>query len=180
VEEVGRSVGLLRAACDVGRVPPPGGRNQTNVGSRRVRAPGLHGVSSPLLRSKLFAELEGGHSGYFAEAAGEVALVVEAGGDGDAADGFVGGTQQALSFLDAEREDVLHRRETKQSTKPKAEKILLGIDAHLTKYVVARQFDGATPQPAQRFEEEALLKWVQKQLRLGHNEWTSLGNPATG
>jgi len=66
----------------------------------------------------------------------------------------------------------MQKKNTNQSKKPKAEKILLGIDAHLTKYVVARQFDGATPQPAQRFEQEALLKWAQKQLRLGHEVWS--------
>ena len=39
----------------------------------------------------------------------------------------------------------------------KAEVIYLGIDAHLEKYVVVRQFDALTPQPAQSFRKEATL-----------------------
>ena len=66
----------------------------------------------------------------------------------------------------------MQNKNTKEVTQAKAEKILLGIDAHLAKYVVARQFDGATPQPAQRFSEEAALKFAAKQLRLGNEVWS--------
>ena len=48
----------------------------------------------------------------------------------------------------------------------KAEVIYIGIDAHLEKYVVVRQIDGLTPQPAQSFrKQERLLEWVAKQQR---------------
>ena len=48
----------------------------------------------------------------------------------------------------------------------KAEVIYLGIDAHLEKYVVIRQFDALTPQPAQSFRKEATLcNWVIKQQK---------------
>ena len=44
--------------------------------------------------------------------------------------------------------------------------VYLGIDAHLEKYVVVRQFDGLSPQPAQTFrKEETFLNWVQKQQK---------------
>lgn len=44
--------------------------------------------------------------------------------------------------------------------------IKLGIDVHLDRYVVVRQIDGGTPQPAQRFSPAEFLKWAQKQTRL--------------
>jgi len=48
----------------------------------------------------------------------------------------------------------------------KAEVIYLGIDAHLEKYVVVRQLDALTPQPAQSFRKEATLcNWVVKQQK---------------
>ncbi len=43
--------------------------------------------------------------------------------------------------------------------------IKLGIDAHAKWYYVARQFDGATPQPVQKMTFEALLRFVAKQQR---------------
>jgi hypothetical protein len=44
--------------------------------------------------------------------------------------------------------------------------IKLGIDAHAKWYYVARQLDGATPQPVQKMTFEALLRFVAKQQDL--------------
>ena len=54
----------------------------------------------------------------------------------------------------------------------KAEKIKLGIDVHLDRYVVVRIVDGQAPQPAQRFEPAAFLKWIEKQLQLAGKVFT--------
>ena len=55
---------------------------------------------------------------------------------------------------------------TKSEITPKAKVIYLGIDAHLEKYVVVRQLDGLSPQPAQTFRSDnALLLWVAKQQK---------------
>jgi hypothetical protein len=40
------------------------------------------------------------------------------------------------------------------------ESIKLGIDAHAKWYYVARQLDGATPQPVQKMDFEGLLHFV--------------------
>lgn len=47
-----------------------------------------------------------------------------------------------------------------------ADRILLGADVHRRQYVVSRQIDGSTPQPAQRFTPEAFIPWVAKQQLL--------------
>ena len=44
--------------------------------------------------------------------------------------------------------------------------IKLGIDAHSKWYYVARQLDGATPQPVQKMELDGLLHFVAKQQKL--------------
>ena len=44
--------------------------------------------------------------------------------------------------------------------------IKLGIDAHAKWYYVARQLDGATPQPVQKMELDGLLHFVAKQQKL--------------
>jgi len=44
--------------------------------------------------------------------------------------------------------------------------IKLGIDAHSKWYYVARQLDGATPQPVQKMEIDGLLHFVAKQQNL--------------
>ena len=44
--------------------------------------------------------------------------------------------------------------------------IKLGIDAHAKWYYVARQLDGATPQPVQKMDLDDLLHFVAKQQRL--------------
>ena len=44
--------------------------------------------------------------------------------------------------------------------------IKLGIDAHAKWYYVARQLDGATPQPVQKMDLDGLLHFVAKQQRL--------------
>ena len=46
------------------------------------------------------------------------------------------------------------------------ETIKLGIDAHSKWYYVARQLDGATPQPVQKMELDGLLHFVAKQQKL--------------
>ena len=53
------------------------------------------------------------------------------------------------------------------AAKPKAHQVIkLGIDVHLERYVVVRQFDGGVPQPAQSFSPEEFMKWAQKQPEL--------------
>jgi transposase len=47
---------------------------------------------------------------------------------------------------------------------PLALAIKLGIDVHADSYVVVRQVDQATPQPAQRFTLEGLLGFVRRQV----------------
>jgi transposase len=44
----------------------------------------------------------------------------------------------------------------------------LGIDTHAASIMVARQLDGAAPQPAQRFSVEAFLGWIKKQVEAGY------------
>ena len=48
----------------------------------------------------------------------------------------------------------------------KAHALKLGIDVHADRYVVVRQIDGNTPQPAQTFPPAAFLAWVQTQFAL--------------
>ncbi len=50
--------------------------------------------------------------------------------------------------------------------------IKLGIDVHGQRYVVVRQIDGATPQPAQAFAPAEFLRWVAKQKELAENVYT--------
>jgi transposase len=50
--------------------------------------------------------------------------------------------------------------------------IKLGIDVHLERYVVVRQIDGATPQPAQTFSPAQFLEWVKKQTELGEKVYS--------
>ena len=50
--------------------------------------------------------------------------------------------------------------------------IKLGIDAHATWFYVARQLDGATPQPVQKMTFDGLLSFVAKQQRLGAKVYT--------
>ena len=49
---------------------------------------------------------------------------------------------------------------------PRYECIKLGIDWHARQYRVARIIDNAAPEPAQRFEPEAFLRWAQQQREL--------------
>ncbi len=51
-----------------------------------------------------------------------------------------------------------------QSAKPHRV-IKLGVDVHWREYVVVRQIDGTSPQPAQRFAPEAFVAWVAKQVQ---------------
>lgn len=62
-------------------------------------------------------------------------------------------------------EDFQDRGE--QVSVKKANAIKLGIDIHARQYVVVRQIDHATPQPAQRFTPEEFMKWVARQQQLG-------------
>ena len=50
--------------------------------------------------------------------------------------------------------------------------IKLGIDAHAKWYYVARQLDGATPQPVQKMEIDGLLHFVAKQQGLAREVHT--------
>ena len=54
----------------------------------------------------------------------------------------------------------------KTETSKSYDTIKLGIDAHAKWYYVARQLDGATPQPVQKMTFDALLRFVAKQQDL--------------
>src|SRR5882762_8026955 len=64
-----------------------------------------------------------------------------------------------------------HHRSTTTQTAVKAKCIKLGIDVHANSYRVVRQFDHATPQPAQKFTSKDFLVWAKKQLALGEALW---------
>ena len=58
-------------------------------------------------------------------------------------------------------------------TQPKAYRVIkLGIDVHAARYVVVRQLDGATPQPAQGFSPEQFVAWAKKQTELAQKVYT--------
>ncbi len=57
------------------------------------------------------------------------------------------------------------------STEPPAT-IKLGIDAHAKWYYVARQVDGATPQPVQKMTFDGLLHFIAKQQRIAGEVFT--------
>ena len=50
--------------------------------------------------------------------------------------------------------------------------VLLGLDVHLKQITVVRQIDHSLPQPAQRFDQDRLLAWVEKMLGQGAEVWT--------
>jgi len=50
--------------------------------------------------------------------------------------------------------------------------IKLGLDIHADHYAVARQVDGATPQPPQKFTPPSFLEWAAKQLELAQEVWS--------
>jgi hypothetical protein len=52
------------------------------------------------------------------------------------------------------------------------ESIKLGIDAHAKWYYVARQLDGATPQPVQKMDFEGLQHFVARQKRMAREVHT--------
>lgn len=52
------------------------------------------------------------------------------------------------------------------------ESIKLGIDAQAKWYYVARQSDGATPQPVQKMDYEGLLHFVARQKRMAREVHT--------
>ena len=57
--------------------------------------------------------------------------------------------------------------------RPKAYRVIkLGINVHAGRYVVVRQIDGATPQPAQGFAPEQFPAWAQKQTELADQVYT--------
>lgn len=56
--------------------------------------------------------------------------------------------------------------EKKAESSRSYETIKLGIDAHAKWYYVARQLDGATPQPVQKMDLDGLLHFVAKQQKL--------------
>ena len=57
--------------------------------------------------------------------------------------------------------------------------IKLGIDAHAKWYYVARQLDGATPQPVQKMDLDGLLHFVAKQQRLANPLFPALRSRPT-
>lgn len=65
-----------------------------------------------------------------------------------------------------------HTNDTQTSTAIKAKRIKLGIDVHADWYVVVRQVDHATPQPAQKYTPEGFLKFVEKQLEQAEEVYT--------
>ena len=60
----------------------------------------------------------------------------------------------------------------KTTTTKSYDTIKLGIDAHAKWYYVARQLDGATPQPVQKMDLDGLLHFVAKQQRLAREVHT--------
>jgi transposase len=65
-----------------------------------------------------------------------------------------------------------HTVPTQTSTARKAKRITLGVDVHADTFVVVRQFDHATPQPAQKFTPEGFLKFVDKQFTLAEEVYS--------
>jgi hypothetical protein len=59
-----------------------------------------------------------------------------------------------------------------QALTPKAQAVKLGIDVHADRYVVVRQLDGNTPQPAQTFSPAAFLARVKQQFSLAQRVYT--------
>jgi transposase len=59
-----------------------------------------------------------------------------------------------------------------EAAAPKAKTIKLGVDVHLSLYVVVRVIDGGTPQPPQRFKPLDFLVWCARQLTLAEKVFT--------
>lgn len=59
-----------------------------------------------------------------------------------------------------------------QAPTVKAQALKLGLNVHADRYVVVRQMDGNTPQPAQTFTPAAFLAWVRTQLPLAERVYT--------
>jgi transposase len=59
-----------------------------------------------------------------------------------------------------------------QAPTPKAQALKLGLDVHADRYVVCRQIDGNTPQPAQTFDPATFLEWVSKQFTLAERVYS--------
>ena len=59
-----------------------------------------------------------------------------------------------------------------QAPPVKAQALKLGLDVHADRYVVVRQMDGNTPQPAQTFTPAAFLAWVKTQFALAERVYT--------
>jgi len=53
---------------------------------------------------------------------------------------------------------------SKQDVQKKCEQVKIGIDVHASFAMVTRQFDDSKPQPAQRFQNVDLVKWIEKQF----------------
>jgi len=64
------------------------------------------------------------------------------------------------------------RRPTYRLAQPAPSDHQLGIDAHLERYVVARQIDGGAPQPSQRFSPAQFLEWAKKQFELAEKVYS--------
>ena len=66
---------------------------------------------------------------------------------------------------------TMQNQSAPNSTEPHAT-IKLGIDAHAKWYYVARQLDGATPQPVQKMTFDGLLHFVATQQRIAQEVFT--------
>jgi transposase len=63
-------------------------------------------------------------------------------------------------------------RGSSKDARRKAKTIKLGVDVHLSLYVVVRVIDGGTPQPPQRFKPVEFMLWCAKQLILAEKVFT--------
>jgi hypothetical protein len=61
--------------------------------------------------------------------------------------------------------DNMTKKDPDPNSSETYETIKLGIDAHAKWYYVARQLDGATPQPVQKMTFEGLIRFVAKLRR---------------
>jgi len=66
-------------------------------------------------------------------------------------------------------------------TAPASDRICkLGLDTHAHFIMVARQIEGQTPQPAQRFAVNKFVPWVTKQLEAGYKVFSCYEAGPTG
>src|SRR5262245_32988261 len=76
------------------------------------------------------------------------------------------GEQNSCYTLDMKTKPNTHTDSIKVHSSPKFTHIKLGVDVHADYYVVVRQIDSSTPQPAQRIKAEQFLAFAARQLEL--------------